>query len=74
MKKFKTDYIGIAIEVERKDEETQIICVQFYNEDCEKLEENKVTLTSSICKQQFNDANLTHKLFYKGVNNDDTTN
>lgn len=62
MRKFKTDEIGIAIGLERKDEETQVICIRYYNGDDEMLEENKVTLPASICKQSFNDANLTQHI------------
>lgn len=63
MRKFKTDEIGIGIDLKRSDdEENQIINIYYVNKDGDTLEENKVTLPSSICKQSFNDANLTQNI------------
>ena len=62
MRKFKTDEIVVAIGLTRDDQENQNICIRYYNNDVEVLEENKVTLPASICKQSFNDANLTQNI------------
>lgn len=62
MRKFKTDKIGIGIGLDRDNSENQIITIQYYNEEAEVIEENKVTLPVSICKQSFNDANLTQHI------------
>ena len=62
MRKFKTDEIGIRIDLKRDDGENQTINLYYINKDGDTLEENKVTLPTSICKQSFNDANLTQHI------------
>lgn len=61
MKKFKTDDIRISIFL-RRVEEDQIIDFYFSDKDDKTLEESRVILPAKICKQQFNDANLTQHI------------
>ncbi len=61
MRKFKTDDIRISILL-RRDKEDQLIDFQYIDIDDKILEENRVTLPASICKQSFNDANLTQHI------------
>lgn len=62
MRRFKTDEIGIEIDLKRDDGENQIIHIYYLNKDGDIIEENKVVLPTSICKQSFNDANLTQHI------------
>ena len=62
MRKFKTDEIGIGIDLKRDDGENLTIDIYYLNKDGDTIEKNKVTLPTSICKQSFNDANLTQHI------------
>lgn len=61
MKKNKTEDVRISILL-RREEENQIIDFYFSDKDDKILEENRVTLPASICKQSFNDANFTQHI------------
>lgn len=61
MRKFSTENIDINITLKRDDCSRQIIVVQ-YLKDGEIIEEQQITLSASICKQNFNDANFTQSV------------
>lgn len=63
MRKFKTEYTRVEINILRSpsDPDNKKIFIEYF-QDGESKGMQGVTLPASICKQSFNDANLTQSI------------